>query len=173
MEAPQALDPGLYELLLTTGLTKAVQSTEEQGFLTPTEDVDDADVAHVLTQHVARIVEQALKTAPREERIALANRLLSALPSNVPDPEVSPGPRLLTSVTPPETPLPPRPSTPLSDVALFTNSRMDPQLGSELRLEMASADRIDLLCAFVQWSGIRVLESALREAAERGVPSGF
>src|SRR5690625_2737684 len=47
---------------------------------------------------------------------------------------------------------------------------MDPQLGSELRLEMASADRIDLLCAFVQWSGIRVLEPALREAAERGVP---
>lgn len=170
MEAPQALDPGLYELLLTTGLTKAVQSTEEQGFLTPTEDVDDADVAHVLTQHVARTVEHALKTAPREERIALANRLLSALPSSAPDPEVSPGPRLLTSVTPPETPLLPRPSTPLSDVALFTNSRMDPQLGSELRLEMASADRIDLLCAFVQWSGIRVLESALREAAERGVP---
>src|SRR5690606_7251815 len=63
----------------------------------------------------------------------------------------------------------PRPSTPLSDVALFTNSRMDPQLGSELRLEMASADRIDLLCAFVQWSGIRVLEDALRAAADRGV----
>ena len=34
---------------------------------------------------------------------------------------------------------------------------------------MASADSIDLLCAFVQWSGIRVLEDALRAAAERGV----
>lgn len=34
---------------------------------------------------------------------------------------------------------------------------------------MASADHIDLLCAFVQWSGIRVLEDALRAAAERGV----
>ncbi|MEE1650240.1 DUF3427 domain-containing protein [Brachybacterium sp. J144] len=170
MEAKQALDPGLYELLLTTGLTEAVRSTEERGFLTPTDDVDDADVTHVLTQHVARTVEQALHAAPREERIALANRLLSALPPSAPDPSVSPGPRLLTSVTAPEAPLLPRPSTPLSDVALFTNSRMDPQLGSELRLEMASADRIDLLCAFVQWSGIRVLESALREASERGVP---
>jgi superfamily II DNA or RNA helicase/HKD family nuclease len=66
-------------------------------------------------------------------------------------------------------PPPHRPSTPLSDVALFTNSRSDPQLGSELRLEMASADHIDLLCAFVQWSGIRVLDDALRAAAERGV----
>ena len=35
---------------------------------------------------------------------------------------------------------------------------------------MASADHIDLLCAFVQWSGIRVLENSLRAAAERGVP---
>lgn len=170
MEAQQALDPGLYELLLTTGLTKAVQSTEEQGFLTPMEDVDDADVAHVLTQHVARTVEQALNAATREDRIALANRVLQALPESPTDPSVSPGPRLLTAVTAPEEPLMPRPSTPLSDVALFTNSRMDPQLGSELRLEMASADRIDLLCAFVQWSGIRVLDAALREAAERGVP---
>ena len=108
--------------------------------------------------------------APREERISLANRLLNALPPSPSDPSVSPGPRLLTSVAAPSTPPMPRPSTPLSDVALFTNSRMDPQLGSELRLEMASADRIDLLCAFVQWSGVRVLESALREAAERGVP---
>ena len=170
MEAKETLDPGLYELLLTTGLTDAVRNTEGQGLLTPMEDVDDADVAHVLTQHVARVVEQALVTAPREDRISLANRLLRALPEAPTDPSVSPGPRLLTSVSAPEAPPMPRPSTPLSDVALFTNSRMDPQLGSELRLEMASADRIDLLCAFVQWSGIRVLQSALREAAERGVP---
>jgi superfamily II DNA or RNA helicase/HKD family nuclease len=170
MEHGQALDPGLYELLLTTGLADSVRSTEEQGFLAPTEDVDDADVAHVLTQHIARTVEQALIAAPREDRIALANRLLQELPKAPLDPAVSPGPRLLTSVKSPESPHLPRPSTPLSDVALFTNSRMDPQLGSELRLEMASADRIDLLCAFVQWSGIRVLEPALREAAERGVP---
>lgn len=170
MKEKQALDPGLYELLLTTGLADSVRSTEEHGFLAPTEDVDDADVAHVLTQHVARTVEQALTTAPREERIEIANRLLQALPEVPLDPSVSPGPRLLTSVTAAESPQMARPSTPLSDAALLTNSRMDPQLGSELRLEMASADRIDLLCAFVQWSGIRVLEAALREAAERGVP---
>ncbi|HIY23764.1 MAG TPA: DUF3427 domain-containing protein [Candidatus Brachybacterium merdigallinarum] len=170
MEGKQALDPGLYELLVTTGLAESVRSTEERGYLAPTEDVDDADVAHVLTQHVARTVEQALAAARREDRIDLANRLLQALPEAPTDPSVSPGPRILTAVKAPESPQLSRPSTPLSDVALFTNSRMDPQLGSELRLEMASADRIDLLCAFVQWSGIRVLEAALREAAERGVP---
>ncbi|GAB3267578.1 DEAD/DEAH box helicase [Arthrobacter pigmenti] len=33
---------------------------------------------------------------------------------------------------------------------------------------MASADTVDLLCAFIRWNGIRLLESALDEFAERG-----
>ncbi|PIM73993.1 helicase [Streptomyces sp. JV178] len=63
-----------------------------------------------------------------------------------------------------------RPLTPLSETALITNSPEDPSLGSELRAELATADRIDLLCAFVKWYGLRVLEDSLRAAKERGVP---
>lgn len=63
-----------------------------------------------------------------------------------------------------------RPSTPLSETALITNSPDDPSLGAELRAELATADRIDLLCAFVKWHGLRVLEQPLRAAAARGVP---
>src|SRR5699024_7637289 len=92
-----------------------------------------------------------------------------ALPQGEHDPSVLPGPQQLISVDPPFAETAARPSTPLSDVALFTNSRMDPQLGSELRLDMASADLIDLLCAFVKWSGIRALEDAFRAAANRGI----
>jgi hypothetical protein len=46
---------------------------------------------------------------------------------------------------------PPRPATPLSDAALMTNARREPTLAAELRVELASADRVDLLCAFVKW----------------------
>uniref|UniRef100_UPI001FC9386A DUF3427 domain-containing protein n=1 Tax=Streptomyces carpinensis TaxID=66369 RepID=UPI001FC9386A len=63
-----------------------------------------------------------------------------------------------------------RPLTPLSETSLLTNSPEDLSLGAELRAELATADRIDLLCAFVKWYGIRVLEDALRAAKERGVP---
>ncbi|PJM94931.1 helicase [Streptomyces sp. CB01373] len=62
-----------------------------------------------------------------------------------------------------------RPLTPLSETSLLTNSPDDLSLGAELRAELATADRIDLLCAFVRWYGIRVLEDALRAAKERGV----
>lgn len=169
MTAPRSLDPGLYELLVTAGLSNLLDETDARGLTTLTSDVDSEDVAHVLTQHISAAVSRALQGAPQESQIDLANQILRSLPPAGPDTSVSPGPRLLTSVSEAHSSTIPRPSTPLSDVALFTNSRLDPQLGSELRLEMASADQIDLLCAFVQWSGIRVLEDALRAAADRGV----
>jgi len=163
------LDPGLYELLVTTGLDQTLAALPHDVHDRTLAPVDEADVPHVLTQHLSSVIARTLQTLPAEEQIATANRLLHAIPEAAQTETVTDGPQLLTSVTPPKSPPPPRPSTPLTDVALFTNSRSDPQLGAELRLEMASADQIDLLCAFVQWSGIRVLEDALRAAAERGV----
>ena len=63
-----------------------------------------------------------------------------------------------------------RPSTPLADAALLTNSHGEPSMGAELRAELDTADRVDLLCAFVKWSGLRILEPELARAKERGVP---
>ncbi|GAS88702.1 DNA/RNA helicase [Mycolicibacterium brisbanense] len=64
----------------------------------------------------------------------------------------------------------PRPATPLSDTALMTNARNEPTLAAELRAELASADHVDLLCAFVKWQGLRLLERELTELREHGVP---
>lgn len=169
MSEIHALDPGLYELLVTTGLSAALDDQTHHSHDRTFADVDAADAPHVLTQHLSAVISRTLASLPVEEQIETANRLLQAIPEAVHSDTVTAGPQLLTSVTAPMSPPPRRPSTPLTDVALFTNSRSDPQLGSELRLEMASADHIDLLCAFVQWSGIRVLEEALRAASERGV----
>lgn len=170
MSETPALDPGLYELLVTTGLAATLGDQAHDAHDRTFADVDAADAPHVLTQHLSTVISRTLSSLPVEEQIDTANRLLQTIPEVVGAETVTSGPQLLTSVTAPMTPPPLRPSTPLADVALFTNSRNDPQLGSELRLEMASADHIDLLCAFVQWSGIRVLENSLRAAAERGVP---
>ncbi|SEF55234.1 Superfamily II DNA or RNA helicase [Nonomuraea solani] len=104
-----------------------------------------------------------------KEQVELANRLLRQLAD--PDTLVD-GPAKLLSIvqqTPGKT-SPPRPLTSLSEAALLTNAREDPSLSHELATELASADRVDLLCAFVKWSGLRILERPLADLRRRNVP---
>ena len=60
-----------------------------------------------------------------------------------------------------------RPGTPLSNACLFTGTRNDPSLESQLRQEILTANRIDILCSFIKWSGIRLLKDELEEFANR------
>ena len=55
-----------------------------------------------------------------------------------------------------------RPKTPLGEAALLTNAHGEPSLAAELKAEIDSADSIDLLCAFVMWRGLRLLERPLQ-----------
>jgi superfamily II DNA or RNA helicase/HKD family nuclease len=64
--------------------------------------------------------------------------------------------------------IPPRPELSLAENALLVNARGEPSLHRELEREIASADRVDLLCSFLKWSGLRLVRGALRELIDRG-----
>ncbi|WP_185149315.1 DUF3427 domain-containing protein [Streptomyces sp. Ag109_O5-1] len=134
---------------------------------------------HVLARFIGEAVGRRLSQLPHDKQVNAANEIMQALVSSVPDPDVDgsvtaivDGPRQLLALAEQETPgvYAIRPLTPLSETVLITNAPDDPSLGAELRAELATSDRIDLLCAFVKWYGIRVLEDSLRSAKERGVP---
>ncbi len=163
------LPEGVYEELRTDGLEAAVAALTD---LTPHwHEVEPADAPHVLARHVAASVERKLVgLRDPAQRLALVNELLDrvAEPGErvraheqlvVLSREVAPGAHRLQ-----------RPVTPLSATALLTNAPEEPSLGAELRAELESADRVDLLCAFVRWHGIRVLADELAALRERGVP---
>ena len=61
-----------------------------------------------------------------------------------------------------------RPDTPLTSAALFTGTSSDLTLESELKKEILTADRIDILCSFIKWSGLRLLLPQLEEATKEG-----
>lgn len=61
-----------------------------------------------------------------------------------------------------------RPDTPLSNAALFTGTASDLTLESELKKEIQTADRIDVLCSFVKWSGLRLILPHLKDATSEG-----
>ena len=64
--------------------------------------------------------------------------------------------------------IPPRPATPLAISDLLVNAEGQPNIGSELRSEIPSANSVDLICAFVIWSGVRHLRDSLAALVDRG-----
>ncbi|ERI37289.2 helicase [Arthrobacter sp. AK-YN10] len=132
-------------------------------------DVDPEDSPEVLSRFIAEAVKDALSATKPEERVTLANMLLTQLR---PDNQVTPGPRQLLSLHRPDALRRRqlrRPATKLSESALLTNGKDDPNLAAEIRTEIESANTVDLLCAFVRWTGLRLLEPALEQLNERGV----
>ncbi|MCE3550173.1 DUF3427 domain-containing protein [Pseudonocardia sp. RS11V-5] len=164
------LNEGVHERLRTTGLEADLARVAE---LVPYwAEVEEADQPHVLARHVAAAVERALLASPSEaHRVALVNDLLDRVSEQdqrlaaaveqlvVLTRQVAPGVHQLV-----------RPVTPLSSAALLTNAHGEPSLMAALNSELVSADRVDLLCAFIRWHGLRVLGDELTRLRERGIP---
>jgi superfamily II DNA or RNA helicase/HKD family nuclease len=166
------VEEGLYESLVTSELVRRLGSLVN---LEPdVEKVDPADQTHVLTRHLAEAIQRKLGAErDPERRLTLANQLLEVLHQS--DPDVVEPIRQLRAVRRAHGPghvlrYAQRPKTPLNDAALLTNAHGEPSLGTELKAEIDSADQIDLLCAFVMWRGLRLLEDPLRRARAAGVP---
>ena len=165
------MERGLYEQLITRALAGQLAGVSD---LIPTMPVDVGDQPHVLARHVESAVHRMLAaTSDPRRRLELVNTLLEALAEaedEVPEPA-----RQLHAVLPApgpgvETYDDIRPATPLSEAALLTNTRGEPNLGSEIKAELGTADEVDLLCAFVKWYGLRLLEPELRRLRARGAP---
>ncbi len=170
-----SLAEGLYEHLLTRALGAAVERS--QPLQRAIANVDPADGPLVLTRHLAREVERALAAIPQDDdrldrQARVVDALLLRLRELVPEAECSEDAEVLQPVRRLEAlfrAAPPiRPSTPLSSTTLLTRTRAEPALGLELAREIASADRIDALIAFITVGGVRAIRDALEQFSLRG-----
>lgn len=172
-----SLKPGLYDLPVTRAVARALESLAVE--LRQVEDVEADELPLMLARHLQRRLVHAFGAIPRDERsteaVELANRLLADVQERWPraghdaeDEVVAPARKLLAVAAPAIVPhVPERPAIPLATSDLLVNGHMDKAVGPELRRELASADRVDLLCSFIKWSGLRLLEDALKELLAR------
>lgn len=189
MPAPErpVLPPGLYERLITRALARDLDVLVSGGAtLVQRHPIDAAEAAETLAQHVEALVERALAGLPSDQRSTrhaeFVNRVVALLASDaevrgaVDDADaVMLPPEQLQAVwpitgDPARDRIPSRPDVPLSASDLLVNARGEPALAHALANEIPSADSIDLLCAFVRWHGLRILEGPLTAHCRAGKP---
>jgi len=171
---PASLRDGIYEHLLTQLLERDVAASAPS--VPELRALEDTDLPAWLARHFTRELEGALRDAGgADEQIAIVHGLLDRLAELVPTAaaaadagasRVAAPARLLQSLYRTAPPL--RPASPLSTSTLLTRAPKDPALGHELSREIASADSIDILAAFVTLGGVRAVREELERAARRG-----
>lgn len=179
IDSAGGLVPGLYERLLDEELSLALSVHPE---LKPIlGKLDDEEAPHAYGQFLFRLVVRALRDRRPADRLALVNRLIALL-SATDGLDYLQRKTLLAATAPVllslQTAVPgggelvelPRSTTPLSTSSLLTGARHDPPLEHELRQEMVTADRVDILVAFIKWAGLRLLQPAFEALSARGVP---
>ena len=165
---------GLHERLVTSELQRRLAdlSADLHPALT---QLDESAAPAALAHHLITILTRVLRGKP-DQQAAIVNAILDLLaathPRAVEGEHVQLPPQELTSVVrhqPPAKPKTPiRPRTRLSESALLTNASSDESVGTAIISELASADRVDLLCAFIKWYGVRVLYEHLKAFRDRG-----
>ncbi|QIK84801.1 DUF3427 domain-containing protein [Sanguibacter sp. HDW7] len=159
---------GLYEEVHTGAVER--EFARALGISPQFRPIPEGDVPAVLARHVASVVERRLTGLTAEQQTAIANEALAAYGS---EDDVLVALEQLVAVNSTDsyrarllTP----PLTPLSQTALLTNAPGEPSLGHELRSELTSADSVDLLCAFVKFTGIRIIKEQLEQLRDHGIP---
>jgi hypothetical protein len=167
---------GVYEQLVSHGLQQLIDRLPTRGLAASITEIDVAERACVLSDSFARSRRSALQDAYSDDdpdrQLRFYNSLVKHLHglTNGGEPSVDTAEaptRQLRLVWPEGQPNPSRPDSPLANGTLLTGTRLDPSLVSQLRKELETADQVDILCSFIKWGGIRILEEDLRQFTAR------
>jgi len=174
MRNENRLNIGIYEQLIDQELSALLQ--ENPDLIATIIGIDDESAPHTYSQFIGQVLHQALAIVKPEKRQILINRILELLSSEdgldytKRKQIISQTSKVLQEIRKKNLGVQLiRPETSLSISSLFTGSIDDPQLDHELRAEMMSADRVDILISFIKWSGLRLLIPAFESLVERKV----
>ena len=179
------LHPGLYEQVINNALTSELSDIPDaRKSIAP---IDKAEAAKVLAQYLTDVVQKGMENVldnggDISAQIALANQIVTLIQNTTQEADFATlgvdqraeqllallreqDPRLAAGKTAADLS---RPETSIAQSSLFTGAINEPQMYTELKKEILSADRIDMLVSFIKWSGLRLLIDELREFTQNG-----
>ncbi|MDX6190961.1 DUF3427 domain-containing protein [Flavobacterium sp. Fl-318] len=180
------MNQGLYEELVTKLITYKINELNKDTFQIKKVSIDKAEASQILSQHIGKTIKHAFTLIKGENivetQIEIANKIILLLKEELKKEEFeddlieTEGKILKAVFTKVDTHFTDldlhlkeiTPYTRLIHSELFTGGNSGTTLESELRKEILSSDKIDLLVSFIKWKGIRILERELREFTERG-----
>ena len=179
------LHHGLYEQVINNQLTSELANIPEaRKAVAP---IDKAEASKVLAQYLSDVVQKGLDNVldnggDISAQIELINQIVDLIQNTTKEADFAAlgvdqraeqllallreaDPHLAVGKTASDLS---RPESSIAQSSLFTGATHEPQLYAELKKEIASADRIDMLVSFIKWSGLRLLMDELREFTENG-----
>lgn len=177
---------GIYEELITQIVSQKIEELGKEDFYINKTSIDKAEASKLLSQHLHSTIKRAFDLLKKknliEQQIAIANKIITLLKDeikneNFEDDLVVVEGEILNAVFSKadshfvnfdlklkEI----MPSTRLTHSELFTGGNVGISLESELKKEILSADRVDLLVSFIKWKAIVILREAFKEFTSRG-----
>ena len=179
------LHHGLYEQVINNALNSELAKIPEA--CKAVAPIDKAEASKVLAQYLADVVQKGLDNVVDNggdisAQIALTNQIVDLIQNTTKEADFAAlgvdqraeqllallretDPRLAAGKTAVDIA---RPETSIAQSSLFTGAIHEPQMYTELKKEIVSADRIDMLVSFIKWSGLRLIMDELREFTMNG-----
>jgi len=166
------LHDGLYEQVINKGIDSELSTTEK---LTQAEKIDAAEAAKTLSEYISEVVLRGLKNikdngGSLDNQVNLANKIINTIIQETKESDfdtlsVAERAEQLLAVFEKKNNIIAfdekakiiRPETSIAQSSLFTGAIHEPQMFTELKKEIVSCNRIDMLVSFIKWSGLRLI----------------
>ena len=177
------LHDGLYEQIINKALDSELSGSDK---LSQTAPIDTAEASKVLAKYVAEVVERGLdhlkdNGGDLNAQVALANQIINTIITETKDSDfdalsVAERAEQLLALFDRQNTIwavddkaeVVRPETSIAQSSLFTGAVHEPQMYTELKKEIVSCNRIDMLVSFIKWSGLRLIMDELTAFTQNG-----
>lgn len=180
------MNQGIYEEIITQLISSKLNGLEKEAYFIKEVKIDKEEASTILSQHLSKSIKYAFSIIKGENileyQIEIANKIIKFLKEELKNEEfnedlIDVEGKILKAVfnridahfTDLELHLKEiTPYTRLTHSELFTGGNHGLSLESELRKEILSANKIDLLVSFIKWKGVIILEKEFKDFANRG-----